>query len=58
VRWAAQIIIIIMSSLNTYTQNIPLTQKAKFWSNYVSALKGNFKAAENHRTIQKVAELC
>eukprot|EP00090_Calanus_glacialis_P026688 TRINITY_DN4195_c0_g1_i1.p1 TRINITY_DN4195_c0_g1~~TRINITY_DN4195_c0_g1_i1.p1 ORF type:complete len:118 (+),score=29.37 TRINITY_DN4195_c0_g1_i1:53-406(+) len=30
-----------MSSLNTYTQNIPLTQKAKFWSNYVSALKGN-----------------
>eukprot|EP00092_Neocalanus_flemingeri_P064089 GFUD01077667.1.p1 GENE.GFUD01077667.1~~GFUD01077667.1.p1 ORF type:complete len:119 (+),score=21.57 GFUD01077667.1:40-396(+) len=30
-----------MSSLALYTQNIPLTQKAKFWTNYVSALKGN-----------------
>ena len=29
-----------MASLHNYTQNIPLTQKAKFWSNYVSALKG------------------
>merc|ERR1712037_1027322 len=29
-----------MASLHTYTQNIPLTQKAKFWTNYVSALKG------------------
>merc|ERR1712212_778544 len=28
-------------SLDLYTQNIPLTQKAKFWSNYVSALKGS-----------------
>merc|ERR1711875_65370 len=27
-------------SLDVYTQNIPLTQKAKFWTNYVSALKG------------------
>merc|ERR1712243_132936 len=27
-------------SLDSYTQNIPLTQKARFWSNYVSALKG------------------
>jgi len=27
-------------SLDTYTQNIPLTQKARFWSNYVAALKG------------------
>merc|ERR1712109_83072 len=27
-------------SLDVYTQNIPLTQKATFWSNYVSALKG------------------
>merc|ERR1711862_1086716 len=24
-----------------YTRNIPLTQKARFWGNYVSALKGN-----------------
>merc|ERR1712013_714953 len=30
-----------MASLHDHTQNIPLTQKAKFWSNYVSALKGN-----------------
>ena len=29
-----------MVSLDLYTQNIPLTQKAKFWSNYVSSLKG------------------
>merc|ERR1712105_178692 len=28
-------------SLDAYTQNIPLTQKARFWSNYVSALKGS-----------------
>merc|ERR1712033_20923 len=28
-------------SLDLYTQNIPLTQKARFWSNYVSALKGS-----------------
>merc|ERR1712203_1191578 len=28
-------------SLDTYTQNIPLTQKARFWSNYVAALKGS-----------------
>eukprot|EP00091_Calanus_sinicus_P025083 TRINITY_DN937_c0_g1_i11.p2 TRINITY_DN937_c0_g1~~TRINITY_DN937_c0_g1_i11.p2 ORF type:complete len:116 (-),score=27.81 TRINITY_DN937_c0_g1_i11:39-386(-) len=28
-------------SFDTYTQSIPLTQKAKFWSNYVSALKGS-----------------
>eukprot|EP00092_Neocalanus_flemingeri_P104056 GFUD01133233.1.p1 GENE.GFUD01133233.1~~GFUD01133233.1.p1 ORF type:complete len:118 (-),score=27.29 GFUD01133233.1:103-456(-) len=28
-------------SLDLYTRNIPLTQKARFWSNYVSALKGN-----------------
>merc|ERR1711976_28615 len=28
-------------SLDLYTQNIPLTQKAKFWSNYVAALKGS-----------------
>ena len=29
-------------SFDTYTQSISLTQKAKFWSNYVSALKGRF----------------
>merc|ERR1712032_237877 len=28
-------------SLDTYTQNIPLTQKARFWSNYVAALMGS-----------------
>merc|ERR1711983_510071 len=28
-------------SLDLYTRNIPLTQKARFWGNYVSALKGN-----------------
>merc|ERR1712189_45936 len=27
-------------SFDLYTQNISLTQKAKFWTNYVSALKG------------------
>ena len=28
--------------LDLYTQNAGLTQKAKFWCNYVSALKGKF----------------
>merc|ERR1711934_1343522 len=28
-------------SLDLYTRNIPPTQKARFWGNYVSALKGN-----------------
>ena len=27
-------------SLDLYTRNIPLAQKARFWGNYVSALKG------------------
>merc|ERR1712029_660436 len=27
-------------SFDTYTQNISLTQKARFWTNYISALKG------------------
>ena len=27
-------------TLDLYTRNIPLTQKARFWGNYVSALKG------------------
>merc|ERR1712223_1355591 len=31
----------IRMSLDLYTRNIPLTQKANFWGNYVSALKGN-----------------
>ena len=31
-----------MASLDLYTQNIPLTQKAKFWTNFVSSLKGRF----------------
>ena len=34
-----------MVSLDLYTQNIPLTQKAKFWTNYVSSLKGSGKVA-------------
>ena len=32
----------IRMSLDLYTRNIPLTQKAKFWGNYVSALKGEY----------------
>ena len=32
-----------MSSLFAYTYNIPLTQRAQFWTNYVSALKGMIK---------------
>ena len=28
-------------TLDLYTRNIPLTQKARFWGNYVSALKGS-----------------
>ena len=28
--------------LDLYTQNAGLTHKAKFWCNYVSALKGEF----------------
>merc|ERR1711915_1029090 len=31
----------MLISLDLYTRNIPLTQKARFWGNYVSALKGN-----------------
>ena len=30
----------VIMSVDLYTHNIPLTQKATFWSNYVSALKG------------------
>merc|ERR1711971_1300951 len=32
---------VVRMSLDLYTRNIPLTQKARFWGNYVSALKGN-----------------
>merc|ERR1712212_1101114 len=35
-------------SLDLYTQNIPLTQKARFWSNYVAALKGSQDLAPVH----------
>jgi len=35
-------------SLDSYTQNIPLTQKARFWSNYVSALKGTLEVEYQH----------
>merc|ERR1712141_875341 len=31
---------VLIMSMDLYTQNISLTQKAKFWSNYISALKG------------------
>ena len=34
-------------SLDLYTRNIPLTQKAKFWGNYVSALKGKSSVASS-----------
>eukprot|EP00092_Neocalanus_flemingeri_P007131 GFUD01007703.1.p1 GENE.GFUD01007703.1~~GFUD01007703.1.p1 ORF type:complete len:116 (+),score=21.81 GFUD01007703.1:20-367(+) len=39
-------------SWDTYTQGIPLTQKAKFWTNYVSALKGSqdLRAADDANT--------
>ena len=33
-------------SLDLYTRNIPLTQKARFWGNYVSALKGTLMSAK------------
>ena len=31
-------------SMDLYTQNISLTQKARFWSNYISALKGKISS--------------
>ena len=33
-------------SLDLYTRNIPLTQKARFWGNYVSSLKGEIDSSE------------
>ena len=30
-------------NLDVYTQHIPLTQKARFWGDFVSALKGLIK---------------
>merc|ERR1712109_428233 len=41
-----------MVSLDLYTQNIPLTQKAKFWTNYVSSLKGNQDLRANEPNIR------
>ena len=35
-------------SFDTYTANISLTQKAQFWSNYVSALKGDISSKQNY----------
>ena len=35
-------------SLDLYTRNIPLTQKARFWGNYVSALKGDERYEYEH----------
>merc|ERR1712029_602341 len=32
--------IVVTMSFDISTQNITLTQKAKFWTNYISALKG------------------
>ena len=32
-------------SMDLYTQNISLTQKARFWSNYISALKGKLSSS-------------
>jgi hypothetical protein len=31
--------------LDLYTNNAALTQKARFWCNFVSSLKGKFEAA-------------
>merc|ERR1712038_1587466 len=38
-------------NLDVYTQHVPLTQKARFWGNFVSALKGGkdlYAAPEPH----------
>ena len=46
----------VRMSLDLYTRNIPLTQKAKFWGNYVSALKGQYwdwvQSGPSNQTIQ------
>merc|ERR1711963_1210285 len=42
----------VMVSLDLYTQNIPLTQKAKFWTNYVSSLKGNQDLRANEAQLR------
>ena len=42
-----------MVSLDLYTQNIPLTQKAKFWTNYVSSLKGNFSNRDEYQMLEE-----
>ena len=33
--------------MELYTNNAPLTQKAKFWCNYVSSLKGEREHTRN-----------
>ena len=37
--------------LDLYTQNAGLTHKAKFWCNYVSALKGELDSDHNFAPI-------
>ena len=37
--------VVIIMSMDLYTQNISLTQKARFWSNYISALKGKLSSS-------------
>merc|ERR1712127_1150385 len=41
-------------SLDVYTASIGLTQKATFWSNYVSALKGNEDLRAPEEAITRV----
>jgi hypothetical protein len=41
-------------SFDSYTQNIPLTQKANFWTNYVSALKGIIPKFNGFLTLKSI----
>ena len=43
-------------SLDLYTRNIPLTQKAKFWGNYVSALKGKY--SQESSLVTRLSRQC
>ena len=43
-------------SLDLYTRNIPLTQKARFWGNYVSALKGQIIVNTFISRINKITQ--
>merc|ERR1712137_829389 len=50
---------LIAMSLDLYPQNIPLTQKARFWSNYVSALKGSQDLrAPDQSVIRNLLQRC